>query len=112
MRRKDVRKKEIRLRKNLVWLVLFTALLWLGLFGMVYLIEPSTFLVIPLFFVVFFIASLLTFSLVFSNTRRGVLTSCGILAFLTLRYLGVGNVLNLLLISAIVIAVEFYLVRE
>lgn len=112
MKKKDRRKKEIKFRKNIVWLIMLIFLLWLGLAGMIYFIEPSTFLAIPVFFLAFFIACLFTLSLLFSNTRRGVLASCGILAFLILRYLGVGNILNLLLISAIVIATEFYFTRE
>ena len=112
MKKKDKRKKEKRLRNNLFWLILLAVMLWLGLFGMVYLIEPSTLLIVPLFFIVIFIALLLTFSLLFSNTRRGVLGSLGVLSFLILRYLGVGNILNLLLISAIVVAMDLYLSRE
>jgi TRAP-type C4-dicarboxylate transport system permease large subunit len=112
MKKKDIRKKEKRFRKNLFWLILLAIILWFLIIGIVYLIEPSTIFIVPAFFIIVFIALLLTFSLLFSNTRRGVLSSFGVLFFLILRYLGVGNILNLLLISAIVVAMDLYFSRE
>lgn len=112
MKKKDKRKKEKRYRKNLIWLIMLDIILWTLLAGIVYLIEPSTILIVPLFFIVLFLALILTLSLLLSNTRRGVLSSVGIFIFVILRYLGVGNILNLVLIASIVIAMEFYLSRD
>jgi len=112
LKKKDKRKKEKRFRKNLFWFILLATALWLSLFGIVYLIEPSTIFIVPLFFIIMFVALLLSLSLLFSNTRRGILSSIGILAFLILRYLGVGNILNLVLISAIAIAMDLYISRD
>jgi hypothetical protein len=107
MKRKN-RQQQVLKRKNFLPTLLITILLW-GLLGaLVYFIDPSTFAAVPLFFVLIFSCLLFTFSLVFAGGRRGLIGSIAITLFLVLAYLGVGNILNLILIIAIAVAVELY----
>jgi hypothetical protein len=87
---------------------LITILLWLAIAGLVYFVDPATFGAVPLFFVAFFVAFLFTFSLIFASSRRGLIASISLTLFSILAYLGVGNVLNLILIVAIAVCIELY----
>jgi hypothetical protein len=44
----------------------------------------------------------------FINTKRGLVTTCGITLFLILRYFGLGNILNFILIMGVAISLEMY----
>ena len=79
--------------------------------ALVYFIDPQALGVIPLFFVIVFFALLLTLSILIANTTRGLITSTVIIMFLVLRYFGVGNILNLLLLAGIAIAIDLYFAR-
>jgi hypothetical protein len=109
---KERRKNQILKRKNFLPALVFTLLLWLSVAGIIYFIDPHTFGILPLFFVLVFIALLFSFSIILSHTRRGFLTAFGLTLFLILRYFGVGNILNLLLISGIIIAIELYFFKR
>jgi hypothetical protein len=95
-------------RKNFLPTLLITILLWIMLGGLIYFVDPGTFGVIPLFFVTIFVSLLFTFSLLFANSRRGFIASLFLSIFLILMYLGVGNILNLILIVAIATCIELY----
>jgi len=99
-------------RKNFLPTLLVTILLWGLLAGLVYFIDPGIFGAVFLFFIILFVALLFTFSLIFANTRRGLIGSIAILFFSILAYLGVGNILNLLLIVAIAVSLELYLAQK
>jgi hypothetical protein len=88
--------------------LLITILLWLAIAGLVYFIDPGTFGAVPLFFAGLFMALLFTFSLIFANSRRGIVTAIALTFFLLLMYFGVGNILNLILIVAIAVCIELY----
>ncbi len=105
-------KKEVLKRKNFLPTLIVTLFLWLTLGGVVYFLEPDTFGLLPLFFVLAFFAFLFTFSIIFSQTRRGFLTALGLTLFLILRYFGIGNVLNFILIAGILVTIEFYFSRR
>lgn len=107
MKRKS-RKEQVLKRKNFLPTLLLTILFWTLLTGLIYFVDPKTFGVIPLFFITFFVANLFTFSLIFANSRRGLLVSLSLSLFLILMFLGVGNYLNLILIVAIAVATELY----
>lgn len=107
MRRKN-RQQQILKRKNFLPTLLLMILLWLTLGALVYFIEPDTFGAVPLFFLITFMAVLFTFSLIFAASRRGLIGAIGITLFLVLAYLGVGNILNLILIVAIAVSIELY----
>jgi hypothetical protein len=112
MRRSTVRhsniKKSALKRKNFFPALLITIILWALLGGLVYFVDPSTFGAIPLFFITFFVALLFTFSLIFAGSRRGLIASISLALFSILMYLGVGNILNLVLIIAIAVCIELY----
>jgi hypothetical protein len=109
---KERRKQQILKRRNFLPTLLVTIILWLLLGGLIYFIDPGTFGAVPLFFILFFAALLFTFSFLFGSTRRGLITSLSLSLFSTLAYLGVGNIINLLLILAIAISIELYLAQK
>ena len=106
--KKQLRHEQVLKRKNFLPTLIITVLLWLLLGGLVYFVDPGTFAAIPLFFVLFFATLLFTFAFLFASTRRGLIVSLSLSFFAILSYLGVGNILNLLLIIAIAICVELY----
>lgn len=106
--KRQLRKQQILKRKNFLPTLLLTILLWLALGVLVNFIEPNTFGAVPLFFLITFMALLFTFSLIFAAGRRGLIGAVGITLFLVLAYLGVGNILNLILIVAIAVSIELY----
>ncbi len=106
--KKEKRKKEIKLRKNFFLTFLLTFFLWVFLGGLIYFTEPNSTGVLILFFILAFLSLTFTFSIIFANTRRGIITSIFLTLFLLLRYLGVGHILNFLLLAGIGIAFDFY----
>ncbi|MFZ5932470.1 MAG: hypothetical protein ACOYT7_00050 [Patescibacteria group bacterium] len=110
--RREIRKKEAKLRKNFLPSLIVALLLFSGVALLVYFVEPDTLGALPLFFILVFLSLLFFFSLLFANTRRGLLLSSGLTLFLLLRYFGIGNILNLLLILGIAITIELYLLKN
>jgi hypothetical protein len=106
--KKALRQKLVRDRKNFFPTLAATALLWILIFALVYFVEPATPYIMPVFFVLTFLAFLFTFSTALANSRRGLILSSAVTLFLFLRYLGVGNIINLLLIFGIAVTVEVY----
>lgn len=101
-------------RKNYLPTLVLTLVLWLLWGGLIYFVEPelvTNFLIphayLP-FFMLFWPASFLTLAIVLGNSRRGFLVSLGLVLFLGLRLVQLGNVLNFLLILGILIAVDRY----
>jgi hypothetical protein len=105
---KERRKEQVLKRKNFLPSLLITILLWVLLGGLVYFIDPEIFGAVLLFFVLLFAVLLFTFSLIFASTRRGIISAIALSLFSILSYLGVGNIINLLLIVAIAICIELY----
>jgi hypothetical protein len=106
--KKEIRKEKIRRRKNFFPTLIIIFLSWVILGGIIYFIDPGTLGAIPLFLVVIFIALLFTFSTLLVNTRRGVIISLSTTLFLLLRYFGIGNIINFLLIAGLAITTELY----
>lgn len=102
------RKEQVLKRKNFLPTLLLTILFWVLLGSLIYFVDPKTFGVVPLFIITFFTCLLFTFSLIFVSSRRGLIISLSLSLFLILAYLGVGNVLNLILILAIASCIEIY----
>ena len=101
-------------RKNYLPTLILIAVLWSLLALLVYFVEPELIkdilvpgLYLP-FFLLFFPASLFTLSIIWGNGRRGLLSAVGLSVFLILRIYQLGNSLNLLLIFAILVAVDHY----
>jgi predicted ABC-type exoprotein transport system permease subunit len=107
VRKKSHREQALK-RKNFLPTLLVTVLLWILLGGLIYFVDPGTFGVIYLFFLLIFACFLFTFSLIFANSRRGMVATIASTLFLILFYLGVGNILNLILIVAIAVCIELY----
>lgn len=108
---KEKRKEQTRRRKNFLPTLIVTLLLWSLTASLVYFVDPETVLAVPGFFVLVFLSLLFTFSTMFANSRQGFLISIGITLFLILRYFGVGNILNFLLISGLLVTAEIYFKR-
>ncbi|MGA2910423.1 MAG: hypothetical protein ABSE04_01295 [Candidatus Microgenomates bacterium] len=106
--KKNSHKQQILKRKNFLPTLLLTIFLWGLLAGLIYFIDPASFGVVPLFFILVFFCLLFTFSLIFANSRRGMVATVATTFFLFLTYLGVGNILNLILILAIALCIELY----
>lgn len=103
---KRKRKQRKRYRKNFFPALTATGILWASFFLLVYFVDPKTSGVIALFFIILFTSLLFTLSLAFKNTRRGFISSISITFFLILKILGVGNVINLILLLGLAVAVE------
>ena len=91
---------------------ILTSALWGVIAGIINFVEPETVGIIPLFFVLIFLALLFTSSLVLGNRRRGLIITFGLTLFLLLRYFGIGNILNFLLMAALIITAEVYLAKK
>ncbi len=109
---KEKRQELIKRRRNFFPTLLITIFLWGIIASVVYFIDPQVSGIIPLFFLLIFTTLLFTFSMIFANTRRGFLVALSSTFFLLLRYFGVGNILNLLLIVGVMITVELYSSRR
>jgi len=102
-------------RKNYLPTLILVLVLWGVLGVMMIYVEPELVkdilipgLYLP-FFLLFMPASFFTLALLLANTRRGLISSLGLTSCLILRVYELGNILNLLLITGIVIAVDRYL---
>jgi len=110
--KKTEKLKEKRKRRKNFFPTLIAIFISWGLAAfIVYFIEPETLGAIPVFFLIIFFALLFIFSTIFANTRRGVITATGLVIFLILRYFGVGNILNFLLIFGITVSIEYYFTK-
>ncbi|OGY19103.1 MAG: hypothetical protein A3F04_01630 [Candidatus Chisholmbacteria bacterium RIFCSPHIGHO2_12_FULL_49_9] len=95
---------------------LFFALLFWGVVGFfIFFVDPElvrdwlfhgTYL--P-FFLSLWLALFLTASLLFAHTRRGFLLSFGVIVFLALRVLGLGHLLNAILLFSFLVFFELAL---
>ena len=110
--RKDVRQKEVKLRKNFFPTLLITVLLWILLGGLIYFVDPSSIGAVPAFFVLVFLALLFTFSILLANSLLGTVYSLGLTFFVVLRYFGIGNVLNFLLILGVFVVFTIIYFRK
>lgn len=95
-------------RKNFFPAVALNLLFWLGWLAVIILIPPESLLAIFIFYLLLFAALLLTFSLLFANSRRGLLLSLFIIGFLVLKQLKLATILNLFLLSGLLTGLEVY----
>jgi hypothetical protein len=106
--KKNSHKQQILKRKNFLPTLLLTIVLWGLLAGLIYFVDPKTFGVVSVFFILVFFCLLFTFSLIFANSRRGMMAGVAVTFFLFLTYFGIGNILNAILIIAIALCIELY----
>ena len=95
-------------RRNYLPLVILCLISWLGIFGLVYFVDPVAFGAIPVFFILVFLAILLTLLIVVGNKMKSVVVALGLTLFLVLRYFGLGNLLNFFLIIGVVGSIIVY----
>jgi hypothetical protein len=100
---------EIKKKKTFLPTLIIALLLWVAFVLIILFVRPEGSGALQIFFGVFFGALAISLSLLLVNTRRGVAIATGTTFFLFLRYIGVGNILNFLLIIGAIAAFEFYL---
>jgi len=100
---KEIRKQMILRRKNFLPTLFIIALLLCLIIGLIYFTPPANGFIITLFFFLIFVFLLFLVSLLLGNTKNGLIISTAIIIFLILRMFGVGNILNLLLLSSLAI---------
>lgn len=106
------RRKKIRRRKNFFPTLIIIIISWFLVAAIVYFINPTTPGIIPLFFSTFFIALLFTFSTLLANSEKGLVIASIVTLFLLLSYLGVGNIINFLLLVGLGITTNLYLSKN
>jgi len=109
---KEERKRKIRSRKNFLPTFAITILFWLISISLIYFFEPNNAGIIIAFYVSLFLSLLFTFSTILANTRRGIILSLSVIMFLILRYFGIGNILNAILILGVAITTEVYFIKQ
>jgi hypothetical protein len=107
MKRK-LRQRELNKRKSFWPTLILTGFLGIILAGLVYFTDPNSSWTVPVFFVLLFLTLFFGFCLIFVNSRRSLLITSTLITFLVLRYFGVGNILNLLLILGLTVSIEVY----
>lgn len=110
--KKAARQESARKRKNFLPTLLLTMLFWLLLVVIVFLVDPEVFGAKILFFIILFLALLFSFSILLGNKRWGLIISTSLTFFAVLRSFGVGNALNLILISGVAVVAEIYFSRK
>jgi len=103
---KRKRQQRKKYKKNFLPALFASALLWVCVFLLIYFVDPKTTGTVTLFFVILFVSLLFSLSLAFKNTRRGLISSFAIIFFLILKILGVGNIINFILLLGLAITIE------
>lgn len=99
-------------RRNFLPTFLFSLLLWALVFYFLVSFPPLNFWYILVFYVVFFLSTLITISLLLGHTRRGLLFSLGIVSFLVLNQIKQAHLLNYLLFGGLFLSIELYLSKK
>ncbi len=110
IREKAVERK--KRKKNFFPTLILTIFLWTATGAIIYFFNPHSAGTVPLFFAIIFFAFLFTFSVLFANTRRGLITALGLTLFLLLKMYGIGNLLNFLLIIGVGISTDLILSKK
>jgi|SRR3989344_9168669 len=104
--------ERFRSRKNFFLTTILTIFLWICWAAVFFLIPPEYFLTPFLFLLLSFFVVLFTSSLIFANTRRGLLTTIGVILYMVLSFYGLGNYLNAFLIAGVLVASEYYFLKN
>ena len=80
--------------------------LWIFLACIIYFVDPNTFGIVPIFFIILFVALFNTSRILLKNKRRQLIISLAIILFVILKFFGMGNIVNLLLLVGIVLTIE------
>jgi len=106
---KRKRKEIIKRRKNFFPTLVITILLWISILLIVFFMDPFTPGVLPLLFFLLFLSLIFSLSIIFEDSKRGLIFSLAIIFFLILRFMGLGNPINFLLILGVAISLDKYL---
>lgn len=98
----------MRRKRNFLPTLILAVISWLSLVYLVLFFTPETKLLIFIFYSLLFFANFLTFSLIFGNSRRGILISLGIISYLFLNQVKQFHLLNGLLLGGILLSIELY----
>src|SRR3989344_5380812 len=109
----------MRRKKRLIPTLILTVILWAALGYFVYSFSPNTPLPLPIlidpkiiFFLMLFLALFLSFSLLFNNTRRGILLALGIVSIVLLRFFQLFHALYIVFVISILITIEIYFLKR
>ncbi len=105
-------KEKLLKRKNFFAAAVIAFMLWIVWIFIFFFVPPERFSLPLIFIFVTFLTILFTGSLLFASTRRGLLLSLGVVIFMLLRYFEIGNYLNLILLSGILLSIEYYLTKD
>jgi len=111
MKRKERKAQKLK-RKNFLPLLVITVIFWLLLGAIIYFLSPDAFGAVFLLFLVIFLTVFFTSSILFANSKRGGVIATSITLFIFLRFIGVGNIVNLLLLVGIVVTIELYFFKK
>lgn len=98
----------LKIKKDFLPTILLIVGLWILLFLMIFFVDPTSSIIVYVFLVILSLAIFLTSSLVLKNKRRGLIITLSIITYLTISYLGLGNILNLILVFGSALAFEIY----
>ena len=99
----------IRKSKNYLITAIISLIVWVMLIVLVTQFPPESVLVLVTFYLLTFIAFLLPLSVIFANSRRGLVFTVGILGILSLKPLGVFSLISIGAWWTIIILLEFWL---
>jgi hypothetical protein len=112
METKRRRKQELTQRKNYLPTMGIVLTLWIGVVSFIVFIDPNETGAVFIFFVLLFAALSFTFSILFGNTRRGVLLTTMITGYFALRILGLDTLFNGVVLVLALAAFEVYFSRK
>lgn len=102
----------MRRKRNFLPTFILVIFFWLSWITLMLFFAPETKLLIFIFYSLLFFANFLTFSLIFGNSRRGILISLGIISYLFLNQVKQFHFLNVLLLGGILLSIELYFQRR
>ena len=103
-----------RVKKSRLAVFTLALVFWIGWGLIVFFLEPATIKNLWLphaylpFFLTLFGALFFSLAVIFMNSRHSLIISSGAILFLILRLFGLGNLLNAILISGSLLALELY----
>jgi hypothetical protein len=104
------KKQEFKIkRKNFLPAFIVTIVLWILLALIIFFVDPESLIARLSFFVIFFLSCLFSLSLIMASLKRGFIYATSVTLFIFLSYLGVGNLLNAILLAAAAISIDLYI---
>lgn len=105
---KEIRKQMVLRRKNFLPAIVTILLLLASLVSIIYFTDPNSSIFVFLFFLNLFVFLFILVSLLLTNSKTGLIVSICITIFTILRYFGIGNILNAILLAGLGIIAVIY----